>query len=312
MRAVSQSAFGGPEVLRVVEVDEPVPGPGEVQIKVSAAGVNPADWKARAGLLTTSVPEPFVLGLDVAGVVTATGPDVTRFAVGDEVYGCTFPPRGAYAEVTVTSQEAIAPAAGLATSVAAALPIAGLTAWQALVRVAAVQPGQRVLIHAAAGGVGHLAVQIAKSLGAYVIGTARPAKHDYLRELGIDEVIDYTGVDFAAVLGEIDVVLDPLADDYGPRSLSVLRAGGVLIDVRGTGPDRTEVEALAARRGLRFVRFAVDRRGDDLRYLTELVTGGALRVDVGQTLPLAEVAKAHELVESGRTRGKIVLLPSAG
>jgi NADPH:quinone reductase-like Zn-dependent oxidoreductase len=309
MRAISQSAFGGSEVLRLIDVDPPAPGPGEVQIQVSAAGVNPADWKARAGLLGHPMTDPFILGLDVAGPVSATGPGVSAFSVGDAVFGFTAPPRGASAEVTVAAATALAPAGGLDPVMAGALPIAGLTAWQPLVRVARVRPGQRVLVHAAAGGVGHLAVQIAKSLGAYVIGTARTGKHDYLRELGADELVDYTRVDFAAELRGIDVVIDPLAEDYGPRSLDVLAPGGVLIDVRGTGPDRAEVTALAAARGLRFVRFGVERTGDDLRPLAELVTSGAVRVDVGQTLPLADAAKAHELLQSGRTRGKIVLLP---
>jgi NADPH:quinone reductase-like Zn-dependent oxidoreductase len=309
MRAISQTVFGGPEVLQLIEIDPPEPGPGQVQIRVSAVGVNPADWKTRAGLLTPALTSPFVLGLDVAGVVTAVGPEVTRFSAGDAVYGFTFPPQGSYAEFTVTSQSALAPADGLEPVVAAALPIAGLTAWGPLVRVAATQPGQRVLVHAAAGGVGHLAVQIAKSLGAYVIGTARAEKHAYLRELGADELVDYTRVDFATALRDVDVVIDPIAEDYGPRSLDVLAPTGILIDVRGTGPDRSEVRALAARRGRRYVRYGVERSGDDLRHLTELVTGGTLRVDVGQTLALTEAAKAHELVESGRTRGKIVLLP---
>ncbi|MDT3444380.1 MULTISPECIES: zinc-binding dehydrogenase [unclassified Pseudofrankia] len=135
------------------------------------------------------------------------------------------------------------------------------------------------------------------------------AKQAFLRELGADELVDYTSVDFAAVLREIDVVIDPMAEEYGPRSLDVLAAGGVLIDVRGTGPDRAQVRALAAHRGLRFAQFGVKRSGDDLRHLTELVARGALRVDVGQTLPLAGAAKAHELIETGRTQGKIVLLP---
>jgi NADPH:quinone reductase-like Zn-dependent oxidoreductase len=309
MRAISQHAFGGPEVLQLIEIDRPAPGPGEVQIRVGAAGVNPADWKARAGLLSAGVPDPCILGLDAYGVVSAVGPEVTRFAVGDEVYGFTYPPRGAHAEYTVAPQSALAPAAGLDPVIAAALPIAGLTAWQPLVKVAAVRAGQRVLIHAAAGGVGHLAVQIAKSLGAYVIGTARPANHAFLRELGADELLDYTSVDFAAVLRGIDLVIDPMGEEYGPRSLDVLAAGGTLVDVRGTGPDRTGVRALAARRGLRYVEFKVERAGADLRHLTDLVTRGALRVAVARTLPLAEAATAHELVESGRTRGKIVLLP---
>jgi NADPH:quinone reductase-like Zn-dependent oxidoreductase len=309
MQAISQRAFGAPEVLELVEVDRPPPGPGEVQVKVNAAGVNPADWKTRAGLLSTAVPSPFILGLDVCGMVSAVGPDVTRFAVGDEVYGCTLPPRGSYAQYTVAAQSALATAAGLDPVHAAALPIAGLTAWQPLVNVATVRAGQRVLVHAAAGGVGHLAVQIAKSLGAYVIGTARPAKHAFLRELGADEVLDYTSVDFTAVLHDIDVVIDPIGEEYGPRSLEVLTAGGTLVDVRGTGPDRTEIRALASQRGLRYIEFKVQRSGADLEHLTDLVTSGALRVMVSQTLPLADAAKAHELIESGRTQGKLVLLP---
>ncbi|SNQ51733.1 Alcohol dehydrogenase zinc-binding domain protein [Frankia canadensis] len=307
MRAISQTAFGGPDVLRLIEADPPVPGPGEVQIKVSAAGVNPADWKARAGLLDLPMAHPFILGLDLAGVVTATGADVTRFSTADRVYGFTAPPRGSYAELAVARQEALAPAGELDPLVAAALPIAGLTAWQPLVRVGAVRPGQRILVHAAAGGVGHLAVQIAKQRGAYVIGTARPDKHEFLRALGADELIDYTRVDFAAVLSDVDMVIDPMAEDYGPRSLDVLAPTGVLVDVRGRGPDRTEVRTLAARRGLRYVRFGVERSGDDLRQLTDLVTRGALRVEITRTLPLAEAARAHELLETGRVRGKIVL-----
>jgi NADPH:quinone reductase-like Zn-dependent oxidoreductase len=309
MRAISQRAFGGPEVLEVVTLDPPVPGPEEVQIRVRAAGVNPADWKLRAGLLTTEVPVPFILGLDVSGEVSAVGSAVTGFAAGDEVYGFTFPPRGAYAEYTVSPATALAPATGLDPVVAAALPIAALTAWQPLVRVAAVQPGQRVLVHAAAGGVGHLAVQIAKRLGAHVIGTARAVKHDFLRELGADELLDYTAVDFTSVLRDIDVVIDPMGEQYGPRSLEVLAPSGVLIDVRGTGPDRAAVRALAAERGLRYVEFKVDRSGADLAHVTELVRAGQLRVTIARTVPLSAAAEAHELVESGRTQGKIVLVP---
>ncbi|GAA2159358.1 zinc-binding dehydrogenase [Actinomadura napierensis] len=170
-----------------------------------------------------------------------------------------------------------------------------------LVQVAGVGKGQRVLVHAAAGGVGHLAVQIAKARGAHVIGTARAAKHAFLRELGADELVDYTRDDFAEVVRDVDVVLDPIAGDYGPRSLRTLKDGGILIDVRGTGPDRTEVRARAEELGLRFVQFGFTPSG-----LAEIARSG-VRAVVDEVLPLWEAAKAHELSETGRMTGKIVL-----
>ena len=177
---------------------------------------------------------PFTLGLDLSGVVAATGAQVTALRPGDEVYGVSFPPRGAYAEYVAVPAGALALKPPSIDHIhAAALPVAALTAWQPLMRAAALTAGQRVLIHAAAGGIGHLAVQIAKARGAHVTGTARMAKHEFLRTLGADEVIDYTTVDFSAAVRDIDVVLDPIGGDYGPRSLDTLRPGGTLIDVRG-------------------------------------------------------------------------------
>ena len=164
-----------------------------------------------------------------------------------------------------------------------------------------------MLVHAAAGGVGHLAVQIAKARGAYVIGTARAEKHAFVRELGADEAIDYTAVDFAAELRDVDVVLDPISGDYGPRSLRVLRPDGLLVDVRGAGPNRSETIAQAEAVGRRFVQFGFSPSGEDLEQVVELVDRGALRVLVEQRLPLSEVAHAHALSESGRVRGKLVL-----
>ncbi|MCW2861450.1 MAG: NADPH:quinone reductase [Actinoallomurus sp.] len=308
MQAISQRAHGGPEVLEVIETDRPVPGPGEVLVRVHAAGVNPADWKRRSGLLRRFGEPPFTLGLDLSGTVETTGEEVTRFRPGDAVYGAVRPPRGAYAEYVTAPQDALAPVPpSLDHTRAAALPTAALTAWQPLVRVAGVHPGQRVLVHAAAGGVGHLAVQIAKARGAYVIGTARRAKHGFLRDLGADELIDYTMTDFAAAARDIDVVLDPIAEEYGPRSLDTLRPDGILLDVRGTGPDRTAVREQATARGLRYVEFGFTPSGPDLEEITGLVEDGALRVVVDQTLPLADAAKAHELSETGRVTGKIVL-----
>ncbi|KUJ69792.1 NADPH:quinone reductase [Streptomyces albus subsp. albus] len=308
MRAVSQRHYGGPDVLELVEIERPAPGPGQVLVRVRAAGVNPADWKIRSGMVRRFGDPPFTLGLDLCGVVAAVGERVTRFRPGDEVYGFAFPPHGSYAAYAVVPEEALAAApAGIERVHAAALPVAALTAWQPLVRVAAVRAGQRVLIHAAAGGIGHLAVQIAKARGAHVIGTAREAKHAFLRDLGADQLIDYTSTDFAAVVRDIDVVLDPISGDYGPRSLDTLAPDGVLIDVRGTGPDRTAVREQAAARGLRFVEFGFTPSGADLERVTELVERGDLRVAVDQVLPLESVAAAHRLSETGRVRGKVVL-----
>ena len=308
MRAISQRSFGDPQVLEVIETDRPVPGPGEVLVRIHAAGVNPADWKRRSGLLRRFGEPPFTLGIDLAGVVVANGDQAGRFHAGDAVYGVALPPRGTYAEYAAVPEDSLAPAPPSLDLVhAAALPTTGLTAWQSLVRVAGVRAGQRVLIHAAAGGIGHLAVQIAKQHGAYVIGTARKNNHGFLTDLGADELIDYTTTDFAAAAHDVDIVLDPISGDYGPRSLDTLVPDGVLLDVRGTGPDRTTVREMAQRRGLRYVEFGFTPDGTDLREITTLAERGALRVAVEHALPLEEAAKAHELGESGRARGKIVL-----
>ncbi|AEW98269.1 NADP-dependent oxidoreductase [Streptantibioticus cattleyicolor] len=309
MRAVSQERAGGPEVLRVVETDRPRPGPTEILVRVHAAGVNPADWKARArgAFLTGEVP-PFTLGFDVSGVVEAVGIGVTVHRPGDEVFGMPrFPhPASAYAEyVTAPARRFARRPARLDHVQAAALPLAGLTAWQALVDTAEVRSGQRVLIHAAAGGVGHLAVQIAKARGAYVIATARQAKHDFLRELGADELIDYTTQDFAEAVRDVDVVLETVGGDYPARSLNTLRPGGTLVSILPLDPAFPADRAAAA--GIRAAFVMVEPDLAALREIAALADDGRLRVHVETVLPLEEAAKAHTLGESGRTRGKIVL-----
>jgi NADPH:quinone reductase-like Zn-dependent oxidoreductase len=292
MRAIGATRAGGPEVLEEIELDRPVPGAVEVLVRVHAAGVNPTDWKARRRGADHT---PFVPGFDVSGVVEEVGAGVTMFAPGDEVYGMPrFPhPAGAYAEYVTAPTRHFAPKpAGLDHRTAAGLPLAGLTAWQSLVDHANVQSGQRVLVHAAAGGVGHLAVQIAKALGAHVIGTASAAKHDFVRGLGADEVIDYRTVDFTEATGDLDVVLDTIGGDYAARSQSVLRPGGIHISLSGpTEPHFLLVEP--------------DHAG--LLALTDLVEKGLLTVTIDTVFPLADAAKAHELGESGHTTGKIVL-----
>ncbi|MGH3856342.1 MAG: NADP-dependent oxidoreductase [Pseudonocardiaceae bacterium] len=312
MTVVTQHEFGAPDVLVIEDRPVPEPLPTEIRVRVAAAGVNPVDWKTRAGdgIAGLLGAPPIVLGWDVAGVVDAVGFGVTRFAVGDEVYGMPWFPReaGAYAEyVTAPSRHFAHRPLTISAEEAAALPMAALTAWQALVDTADIKPGQRVLVHAAAGGVGHLAAQIAKTRGAHVLGTARASKHQTLRELGVDEPIDYTDAPFEEVAREVDVVLDLVGGDYSTRSLATLRYGGLLIAVpAGASADLT-AEATAQDRGLRVTGILVEPDYAALEQIGALVEAGRLRVILDRALPLEEVAKAHEIGENGRNLGKTVL-----
>jgi len=309
MRAVTQDSAGGPDVLKLIETDRPVPGSTEILVRVHAAGVNPVDWKTRArGRSDVVDGPPFVLGFDVSGVVEETGLGVTIFAPGDEVFGMPrFPhPAGAYAEfVTAPARHFAAKPGNVDHLTAAALPLAALTAWQALVDTADVAPGQRVLVHAAAGGVGHLAVQIAKARGAYVIGTASTEKHELLRGLGADELIDYRTEDFGSILRDVDLVIDTIGGDYTPRSLRVLRKGGILISLLVRDPDFPA--ELASELGVRATRLLLEPDHAGMQAIADLVTCGQLRPLIDTAVPLAMAAQAHERGETNRTTGKIVL-----
>ncbi|MGP4100225.1 NADP-dependent oxidoreductase [Nonomuraea sp. KM90] len=313
MRAIVQDAFGGPEVLRLAEVPRPVPLPTEVLVRVHAAGVNPVDWKTRGGYGMAGVlgEPPFILGWDVSGVVEEAGFGVTIFEPGDEVFGMPWFPRqaGAYAEyVTAPARQFARKPRTVGHEAAAGTPLAALTAWQSLIDTARVGSGQRVLIHAAAGGVGHLAVQIARHAGAYVIGTATAAKHDWLRSLGADEVIDYTTTRFEDAVGDVDVVLDLVGDERdhtSTRSLRVLRPGGLLVAVpSGVAPELID---RAREQGVRATGILVEPDGAALARIAELIDKGELWVEVEELFPLAEAAEAHRRGEQGRNRGKIVL-----
>ncbi|GGW67235.1 NADP-dependent oxidoreductase [Streptomyces galilaeus] len=308
MHAIVQSTFGGPEVLAYTETDVPEPGPGEVLLTVAGAGVNPGDAVLRAGRVPDLVTLPWTPGTDVAGVIERVGDGVTRFVPGDEVYGMlAVTPRGAYAEFTVVPADALALAPkNIDLAHAGAVPLVTVTAWQALAVLAQVRPGDRVLIHAAAGGVGHVAVQLAKELGAYVIGTARAANHDLLRGLGADELIDYTTTDFRTSIAPVDAVLDLVGGSYGPRSLDVLRPDGLLI---GASIDPGTDERQAAARGLRYAWVTAEPSGQLLKQITDRIEAGRLRVAVQRTYPLAEAVEAHRAIEAKRTTGKIVLVP---
>ena len=308
MRAIAAPAWGPPDVLEAVTIARPEPGPTEILVAVHAAGINPADWKSRASGGFGQWGDPPILGYDVSGVVEAVGLGASLFKAGDEVFGMPrFPePAGAYAEyVAAPSRRFARKPEGLDHVQAAGLPLVGLTAWQALAEVAQVQPGQRVLIHAAAGGLGHVAVQVAKALGAHVIATASAPKHDLLRSLGADELIDYRQTDFAQTLRDLDVVLETIGGDYGMRSLATLRRGGILVWL--PGPLDPDVETRGRELGVRtaFTLVEPDRAG--LLAITKLVESGKLRVEIAAVLPLADAARAHHLGESNRTTGKLVL-----
>ncbi|MFB6615503.1 NADP-dependent oxidoreductase [Streptomyces sp. NPDC085524] len=304
MRAIVVSEWGGPETLVEQDVERPEPGLNEILVRVHAAGVNPVDWKTRASGGLIAWGEVPIVGWDVSGTVEAVGPGVTLYSPGDEVYGMPSFPRqaGGYAEYVVGAARHFArKPASLDHVQAAALPLAALTAWQALVDTAGVSAGQRVLVHAAAGGVGHLAVQIAKARGAYVIGTASAGKHDLLRELGADELIDYRATEFEDAVTDVDVVIDALGGDHGQRSLKVLKPGGHLITL--PAPDGLPADPQDVRAS--WVLVEPDLKG--LEEIAALADKGLLRPLIDTVLPLEQAAEAHEIGERGRTTGKIVL-----
>jgi len=307
MRAIIQQEFGDPRVLEIAEVETPDPIPSEVLVRVRAASINPVDAMVRSGAFPLLGQPPFILGWDISGVVERVVPGVTRFEVGDEVYGMPFFPRqgNAFAEfVAVPSRQLAAKPRNLDHTEAAALPMSGLTAWHSLVDTAHIEPGQRVLIHAGAGGVGHLAIQIAKAKGAHVITTASSGKHDFVRSLGADEAIDYRTQDFSVLARDLDVVLDA-AGGYGDSSISTLKPNGLFITIVERADTALKARIEAA--GRRFAGVTVEPDGTGLEHLAALAEAGSLRPHVEHIIPFEHASKAHELIESGRTLGKIAL-----
>ena len=309
MKAITQQTFGGPEVLGVTEMSRPEPLPTEVLVRVHAVGVNPVDTSVRSGAWPLLGQPPFVLGWDISGVVEQTGPGVTRFQPGDAVYGMPFFPRavGAYAEfVTATSRQLAYKPATLDHAHAAALPLAGITAWQALVDAGNLEAGQRVLIHGGGGGVGHIAVQIAKARGAHVTVTASRAKLAFVQSLGADVVLDYRVVDFTNEVADLDVVFDLVGGDYGERSLRTLRRGGVLVSA--VDPMNRQLADMAEQVGVRFAGIMVEPDHLALEALADLVDTGRLAVHVDRTFSFADIADAHRVIENGHTTGKVVVV----
>lgn len=313
MDAVVLDEPGSAETLRVDQVAVPTPVLSEVLVRVVAAGVNPIDAKTRAGRGMSSAIDswPAVLGLDVSGVVVRAPFDAHPFPAGTEVYGMAAVPRtpGTYAEYVVVPTLSLArKPVSLSHVEAAGVPVAALTAWGIVVETALAHQGQRILIHAGSGGVGHFAVQFAAYFGAHVIATGSPRNLDWLRELGAAEVVDYTSTRFEDVVGTVDVVIDLIgnvSDDTGTRSLDVLRPGGLLIEVpTGAWPGFREA---AAARGIRSTDFKTIPDGGALGTIGRLLDSGAVRVYIERVFDLDEAGQAHAAIERGHTRGKVVL-----
>jgi NADPH:quinone reductase-like Zn-dependent oxidoreductase len=319
----------GPDGLRAAQVREPAVGDRDVLVQVAAAGINPLDTMIRNGEFKLLLPyrRPFPLGHDVAGVVTAVGAAVTGFAVGDEVYARPRDLRiGTFAErVAIDEADLAHKPASLAMEQAAAVPLVALASWQALVELAAVRPGQRVLVHGGAGGLGATAVQLAHHLGAHVAATASAADTDKVRALGADEVVDYRSTDFADVLSDFDVVLDSRGGANLERSLTILRPGGLAISVVGP-PDpafarqlgksllapvmaalSAKVRWRARKLGVRYAFLFMHADGPRLAELAALYDAGTLRPTLDRTFPFDQTPAALDYVEQGHAKGKIVV-----
>jgi NADPH:quinone reductase-like Zn-dependent oxidoreductase len=300
MRAVLLHETGGPEVLRVEEVEVPDPGDGELLLRVHAASVNPIDWKIRRGARPREL--PVVLGNDFSGTVERSLAE--GYAEGDEVFG--FARSGGYAEQAVAPGQAVAKKpAELSHVQAAALPVAGLTAWQAIFDHGGLKEGQTLLVAGAAGGVGHLAVQVGKHAGARVIGTGSARNREFVLSLGADAYVDYTSQDVAEAVSGADVVFDTVGGQTTQTLLPTLREGGVLVTIANQPPEQE-----ASARGVRATAFSATPKSEQLAEIAGLVAAAEVKVEIAQTFPLEQVVEAHELSEAGHTRGKLVLTVS--
>lgn len=313
MKAVAINGYGGPERLVLMDLPKPEPVAGEILVRVYSAGVNPVDTKIRMGLLKNRIPNQFPLipGWDAAGVVESVGPGVHRFKPGDEVYAYCRKPiiqHGTYAEYIALAESVVAlKPVNLSFEESAAIPLAGLTAWQSLFDVAGLRAGQTVLVHAASGGVGGFAVQLARDRGAKVIATCSAGNADHVKKLGADHVIDYTAQDFRegvrhAVPGGVDVAFDTVGGDVQTRSADCVRPGGILVAILAfTNEEDIKVKGVIPRYHF------VAPNAAQLEELAEMAEGERLKVHLAAVLPLEQAAKAHELIETRRTVGKIVL-----
>ena len=307
MKAVVVHKYGGPEVLTYQDVPKPHLEEGDVLLRVEAAGVNPGEAKIRAGDFAEYHTLPFILGYDVAGTVAETARGVVDAQVGDAVYAnCDSTRNGGYAEFVAVRASEVAPRPRTLDAVqAASVPLAGLTAWQALADVAHLAPGQRVLVHGGGGAVGSFAVQFAKVMGGEVVATASEDDLEYVREIGADTVVDYKTQRFEDYAKDMDVVLDTVGGETQARSLTVLKPGGLLVTFSAP-PDTKAAEAV----GVRTHFMGVEPNAAQLGQIADLIDSGKVQTRIGLTLPLTEARQAHERLEAGGTHGKVVLTVS--
>jgi len=310
MKAIRIHAYGGPEVLLFEDAPRPRLAEGDVLVRVHAAGINPVDWKIRQGYLRETIPYPlpFIPGWDLSGVVEEIGPGAAGFAagfsVGDAVYARPDIARdGAYAEcIAVRASELARKPKTIGHVEAAGVPLAGITAWQALFEVAGLSAGQSVLIHAASGGVGSFAVQFATWKGARVLATASAANHELVRGLGADTVIDYRTTRFEEMARDVDVVFDTIGGETQERSWGVLKPGGIQVSIVSPPSEET-----AKARGVRAGYLFIGPNAPILSEIARLIDEGRVRPIIGEVLPLSEARRAHELSQTGHAKGKIVL-----
>ena len=307
MKAIQFSTYGGPEVLQYEDVPRPIAGPGEVLVRIHATGINPGDKNIRAGiankLFGLTIPFPFIPGNDLSGKIAAIGPEVTAFQVGDLVYGLTM--NGAtYAEYATAQASQLAHKPPFMDHIqAAGVPLAALTAWQALFDHGHLEAGQVVLINGASGGVGHFAVQFAKRKGARVIGVASGRNEAFLRELGVDQFIDYTTTPVEKAAQNVDLVFDAVGGKQSNRLLQVLKRGGTLVPIFWGEYSAEQAAAAVTIQDIAWVQ----PNAAQLDEIGRLIGLGHVHIHIETVLPLAAARKAHELIESGQIRGKVVL-----
>lgn len=310
MKAIRFHDYGGPEVMKYEEVAKPSPKEDEILVRVHAVSVNPVDWKIREGHVRKriQIPLPGTPGGDLSGVVEQAGSAVAGFKAGDPVFA-HIGLLGAYADYVVIKPQMAAPKPARMDHVqAASVPLAGLTAWQALFGTGGLKAGQRVLVQAAAGGVGMFAVQFARQAGAEVVGTCSAANAEFVRGLGASRTIDYRSESFEPYARSFDLVLDSIGGETGLQSLGLLKPGGILV---GVAPPGDAVVAKANESGLRAVGMMVRPDGESLAKIARLIDAGEVTTSVAAVFPLAEAGRAHEQIKLGHTRGKIVLRTGA-
>jgi len=305
MQAVRIHRFGGPEVMALEEIDRPSPSANEVLIKVFAASVNPVDAKMREGKypVVTEKNLPYVLGRDVSGQIAAAGDNVSTYLIGDDVFAFLSPEHGGYEEFVLARVDEVATKPKSLDQVgAAAVPLAGITAWQGLFDHGGLREGQRVLIHGGAGGVGHFAVQFAKAKGAWVATTVSTADKEFVSDLGADQVIDYKAEKFEDLVEPVDLVFDLIGGETQERSFSVVKPEGALISTLQE-PDKGR----AAERNIRVGRYTAQPNGGQLQEIADLIDEGKVKVVVASIFELREVAEAQAALKDKHLRGKVVL-----